>query len=74
MRMETKFVIEDFHRHQGFTEAINTLSNTEKVRLMKNNLDLNEDTELTQVQCNLFYAAISNIEWDIVLENIEVQE
>ena len=72
MRTETKFVIDYFHRHEAFKEAIKALSDSEKIGYMKRNLELDENTELTQMQCNLFYAALSNVEWVIVMKELGV--
>ena len=75
MRGETKFVIDYFLQYLAFKEAIKTISDKiGKIYFMKKNLDLDEDTELSQIQCNLFYAAISNVEWDIVIKEIEVRK
>lgn len=70
MRIETKFVIDYFQSHSEFIESIKIETESGKIGYMKRNLELNEDTDLTQVQCNLFYAAISNVEWNIVLKNM----
>ena len=78
MRIETKFVIDWLRRHSEFIEALSFLSKNEKIHYIKKNIDISEDTDidigLTQIQCNLFYAAISRIEWAIVLKDIEVRK
>ena len=70
MNAETSFVIYYFKQHQEFLDAIKSLSFSDAVRYMKKNLDLEDDTELTQVQCNLFYAAIGNVEWYEVFDEL----
>ena len=77
MNAETSFVMYYFKQHQEFLDAIKPLSFSDAVRYMKKNLDLEEDTELTQVQVNLFYVAIGNVDWDEVvneLKNVKVEE
>ena len=71
MNTETRFVIIYFKQHQEFLDAIKPLSFRDTVQYMKKNLDLEEDTELTQVQCNLFYAAIGNVDWDEVMDELK---
>ena len=63
MNAETSLVIHYFKRNRGFLENIKPLSFADTVRYIKKNLDLEEDTELRQVQVNLFYAAIGNVDW-----------
>ena len=70
MKTETKFVIDYFTQHKDFY-AMKILTDYNKIVFMKSRLDLKTDTELTQVQCNLFYAAKNNVEWDVVLKSIE---
>ena len=68
MENETHHVIIYFKQ---YIEAIRKIPKVQdKIRYMKRNLDLDADTELTQVQVNLFYAALDRIEWEIVLEEI----
>ena len=77
MNAETSFVIYYFKQHQEFLDAIKPLPFSDAVRYMKKNLDLEDDTESTQVQCNLFYAAIGNVEWYEVfdeLKNVKTEE
>ena len=50
-----------------------TISVPEKLSLhIKTDLDLKDDTELTQVQCNLFYVALSNVNWNEVIIELEI--
>jgi len=74
MRTETKFVIDHFERYAALVAAIKTVPESEKIHYMKINLDLHRNTELTQVQCNLFYTALNNVEWDIVIKAMEERE
>ena len=71
MKTETKFIIDYFRGYLEFLDYIKTETKIEKILHMKKNIKLDIDTELSPVQCNLFYAAISNIEWDIVIKEIE---
>ena len=71
MNSETYFIIDYFKKHQECLDAIKPLSFGEAVYYMKKNLDLEDDTELTQVQCNLFYAAISNVDWKAVIDGLK---
>ena len=71
MKNETRHVIAYFRQYSEFIEAIRKIPKVpDKIRYMKLNLDLDDDTELTQVQVNLFYAALGHIEWEIVLQEI----
>ena len=68
---ETQHVIAYFKQYSEFIEAIRKVPKVpDKIRYMKLNLDLDDDSELIQVQINLFYAALDHIEWEIVLEEI----
>ena len=71
MNRETSFIIDYFKKHQEFLDAIKSLSFGDAVWYMKKNIDLEKDTELTQVQVNLFYAAISNVDWDVVIDKLK---
>jgi len=74
MNAETSFVIYHFKRHQEFLDATKPLSFSDAVQYMKKNIDLDDDTELTQVQVNLFYAAIGNVGWDEVIDELKKQQ
>ena len=71
MEIETQHIITFLKQHPEFVKAIKVLPKVaEKIQYIKLNIELDEETELTQVQVNLFYAALYRIEWDIVLEGI----
>ena len=72
MNNETYFVIEHFKRNQELLENIKKLLFGDIIWYLKSNLDLKNDTELTQVQCNLFYAAIGNVDWNEVIIELEI--
>ena len=72
MNNETYFVIEHFKRNRKSLENIKKLVFGDIIRYLKSNLDLKEDTELTQVQCNLYYAAMSNVDWNEVIIELEI--
>lgn len=71
MNRETYFVFDYFLRHPEFLESIKSLSFVDMIRYMKKNLDLTEDNDLTQIQVNLFYAAINNVDWHEVISELE---
>ena len=71
MNRETYYVIDYFKQHPEFLDAIKSLSFSDTIQYIKKNLDLKEDIELTQVQWNLFYTALSNINWNMVLAELK---
>ena len=72
MNEETVFIIAYYMCHPTLIKTINAFLNSEdKTIHMKLHFDLKEDTELTLVQCDLYYAALSNVEWDVVCEKLE---
>lgn len=72
MNRETKFVIGYFKQEKEFLENIRKLTFGDAVSYMKSDLDLEVDIELTQIQYNLFYAAMDNINWNEVIIELEI--
>jgi len=70
MRIETKFIIDYFRRYRAMVAGINVVPEIRKIEYMKHLIDLRKDMELSPVQYDLFYAAMSNIEWDIVIKEL----
>jgi len=72
MNIETEFIIRHFKRNLLLILDMKRLTTQDAIRYMKSNLDLKDDTELTQVQCNLFYTALSNVDWNEVIIELEI--
>ena len=71
MNKESELVFDYYMRHPGFLEAIKKLSFDGTVLYMKKNLALDIYAELFEVQVDLFYAALNNVNWYKVISELE---
>ena len=70
MRTETKLVIDSLQQYGAFIGAIRALPRSERIPFLKRSIDLNDNTEMSQLQRDLLCTALSNIEWDIVVTDV----
>ena len=71
MNRETMFVIDHFKANKKLVESSNEVPDKgRRAIFLKKTLDLNE-MFVTLIQSTLYYTAISNIDWEAVVNELE---
>ena len=73
MNKETKIVFNYYMKHLSFLEAIKELSFDDTELYMRTNLALDIYAELFEAQVDLFYAALNNVDWHKVINELEAK-